>query len=292
MIREVVDGRYEVKELLNRGRGTATYHAIEQVSGEPVTLQFFDHLADPAHHTSAKTLKKTFDTLTHLVHPGLLLPYAYGLHQGVPCLVLPAAQGNPLTNEAALAPLAMERVIHISREIGELLVYLHNNNVVHGHLNPATVRLTPTRDFPLVQLIGLGPTSTQATEIDEAELPYLAPEQLAGKAADVKTDLYGLGVILYELATGQRPFAAAVIRQSQPGQWPELPAALRPLNIMIPPSLEQLILELLNPDPAQRPGNAEQVVRRLEQIGQHDLFPPGVPPPPADDGMPGPPSWA
>ena len=278
MIGEVVEGRYEVKELLSRGRAYTLYHASEQVSGEPVTLQFFDHLADPAHNALAQTWKKTFDTLTHLVHPGLLLPYAYGLHQGIPFLVLPAIQGNPLAQETAVAPLAMERVIHICREIGELLVYLHNNGVVHGHLNPMTVRLTPTRDFPLVQLVGLGPNSAPVTAGNEDERPYLAPEQVAGQVADGKADLYSLGVILHELATGQLPGTLS---------------ALRPLNIMIPPSLEQLILELLNPDPAQRPASAEQVVRRLEQIGQHDLFPPNVPPPPIEGSdIPGPPSWA
>jgi serine/threonine protein kinase len=278
MMGEIIDGRYEVKGLVSRGRNTTLYRAIEQVSGEPVTLQFFDHLADSTRHTLPKSLKETFDALTRLVHPGLLVPYEYGVHQGVPFLIMPVVQGNPLSDETAVAPLAMERVIHISREIGELLAYLHGNGVVHGHLNPTTVRLTPTHDFPLVQLIGLGPTPTQAVELDEAERPYLAPEQIAGQAADVKTDLYSLGVILHELATGQLPGTLL---------------ALRPLNIMIPPSLEQLILELLNPDPAQRPAHAEQVVRRLEQIGQHDLFPPGVPPLATDDSdVPGPPSWA
>jgi len=278
MIGEIIDGRYEVKGVVNRGRNTTLYRAIEQVSGEPVTLQFFDHLADTSRQTLPKPLKETFDALTRLVHPGLLVPYEYGVHQGIPFLIMPAVQGNPLSDETAVTPLAMERVIHISREIGELLVYLHGNGIVHGHLNPTTVRLTPTRDFPLVQLIGLGPTPTQAAESDEAERPYLAPEQIAGQAADVKTDLYNLGVILHELATGQLPGTLS---------------ALRPHNIMIPPSLEQLILELLNRDPAQRPTQAKQVVRRLEQIGQHDLFPPGVPPPATDDSdVPGPPSWA
>ena len=278
MIGDVVEGRYEVKGVVNRGRDATTYHAIEQLSGAPVTLQFFDHLADTSRHTLPQSLKKTFDALTRLVHPGLLIPYEYGIHQGIPFLILPAVQGNPLSDETAVAPLAMERVIHISREMGELLAYLHGNGVVHGHLNPMTVRLTPTHDFPLVQLIGLGPTSTQTAEIDAAERPYLAPEQVEGQAADVKTDLYSLGVILHELATGQLPGTLA---------------ALRPLNIMIPPSLEQLILKLLNHDPAQRPANAEQVVRQLEQIGQHDLFPPGVPPPATEDSdVPGPPSWA
>jgi serine/threonine protein kinase len=273
MIGETVGGKYRINTLIAKGFWGSVYQASEIKSGEYAVIKFIDSLADPSMKTIPDQLRAEFQTAAALNSFGLWIVYGYGLHKGVPYVVSAYPDGVVLSGETESAPLAMERVIHICHGIGQLLDTLHNHGIVHGDLRPANVILKPTWDFPHVSLTGFGSTPAQdLSECDEDELVYLAPEQISGKKPDVKTDLYSLGAILYVLATGIVPIreSSGEIGSSTPSQ----------LNAWIPPSLDDLILALLDVDAASRPAKASSVVTRLEQIGQNDLSHPGRPVPP------------
>ncbi len=268
MIGETVDGRYLVEALLSSGSSGTVYLAAEISSDEPVAIKFIESLDEVDLGTLPKDLERKFGAITAMNSMGFVRVYGYGLYRGVPFLVSAYPDGMPLSNEIELAPLSMERVVHICYEIGQLLSELHEYGIIHGDLWPVNVILTPTRDLPYVKLAGFGSTWAQDLRERESEdLAYLAPEQIQGRQPDVRSDLYSLGGILYALSTGHLPSQVPDIFKTSP--------APSQLNPKIPSSMEKLILELLDTNPDIRPRDAELVVARLQQIGQNDLFQPG-----------------
>ena len=178
----------------------------------------------------------------------------------------------------------MERVIHIGRELCDLIALLHTVTPLHGALNRQTVLLQPTPDFPQVQVTGFGPNpdmlSPAGPDVAPDELIYLAPEQWHGAALTAQTDLYSIGVLIYELATGQPPYPAATLQLAQTNTWQQPPPPMLTLNERVPAALAALVSAMLAPQPANRPDSAAYVRDQLAQIGQNDLLPPPQPPTP------------
>jgi serine/threonine protein kinase len=275
MIGENVGGEYRIESLINKGFWGSIYQAADARSGKYALFKFIDYLADPGIKAIPGQLRAELKAAAALNSVGLLFIYGYGLHKSVPYVVSAYPDGVFLNDETEVAPLAMERVIHICHGIGQLLAVLHDHGIVHGDLRPGNVILKPTWDFPHVSLTGFGSTPARdLTDIVDLDLAYLAPEQIDGRKPDVRSDLYGLGAILHILATGQLPLRESDgrITSSAPSQ----------LNSWVPPSLDNLILELLEGDAASRPSSAALVITRLEQIVENDLTHPGRPVPPGE----------
>jgi len=284
MIGEIVGGRYRIESFLTSDYMGGLYLATDISSERQVTIHFFDHIAAEELQAAVSRLHAQMKTLAAIDVPGLVRTSFVGMYEDRLYLVADYPGGVSLESEMELAPLAMERVIHIGIEIGQLLETLHDGGVVHGDLRPVNVILKPTRDLPLVKLAGLGAALTRDLSAeDDPTLVYLAPEQIQGKEPTGRGDLFSLGVILFELLTGRLPsWEPGGLTIAQP---------LRQLNPWVPTSLETLILELLAQEPASRPADATSVVQRLAQTGQNDLFPPDQPAPSDEDELPGPPSW-
>lgn len=284
MIGEIIGGRYQIDTLLSSDYAGRLYLATELSHERQVTIRFLDFASAAEGQRLFVQLQKQFDSLASLAHPGIVPVITLGRHDDLPYLVAIYSEGVSLSREVEMAPLAMERVIHITLTIGQLLSYLHDQGIVHGDLRPQNVILEPTRGLPFVKLAGFGAAlARDLSGGDAADLVYLAPERIQGQEPDVQADLYSLGVILHVLSTGQLP--------SWQPDGHSIAILPRQLNMWIPNSLEELILELLARDPGSRPATAGTVVSRLEHIGQNDLFPPGQPISSDEPELPGPPSW-
>jgi len=284
VIGETIDRQYLIESVLSTGFSGTVYQAAELSTEGSVAIKFIKAPSDPGSKVLSGPDETAFRALTDLNYPGLMRVINYGLHKGTPYLVMVDSDGVPLTREVELAPLSMERAIHICHGVGQLLDILHQYGIAHGDLRPINVILTPTWDLPHISLTGFGSTPAQdLTVSDDADLFYIAPEQVQGNQADIRSDLYSLGAILHVLTTGNVPTSDS----DQSGM------SLSPsqLNSRIPSSLDDLILELVKDDAASRPANAGLVVNRLQQIGQNDLFPPDKPFSSDEPQVPGPPSW-
>ncbi len=284
MIGEIVSGRYQIESLITSDYIGRLYQATDLFAERQVTLRFFDFIPAEELQAAFNQLQAQMKALSAIDIPGLIRPTELGRHNYSQYLVANYPGGVSLESEMELAPLAMERVIHIGIEIGQLLETLHDEGIVHGDLRPVNVILKPTLDLPLVKLAGLGAAVTMdLSAVEDPGLAYLAPERIRGGIPTAGSDLYSLGVILFELSTGQLPaWEPGGLTIAQPP---------RQLNPWVPASLETLILELLAQEPASRPADARSVVQRLAQTGQNDLFPPDQPAPSDEEELPGPPSW-
>ena len=265
----VLGKRFLIERVLARGRMGTVLLAADQQTEDSVSIRIFD----PAY--SEETLGRLFkqrDLLLTVDHPNLLSVIDLAEEKGVAYLVEEYQPGRTLDTLLEVHPkpdkLPFDEKIAIARAIAAGLAYAHEQGIVHGNLKDDKIYVDGGR----VQIGGMG-----LGRLDEGipllEAPrlrqvvaYLAPEQVLGKPIDMHTDLYALGVILYQLFTGQCPFLGdeREVLQAHLDQDPLPPR--HGADHAIPPTLQALILKLLSKDPADRGDSAVEVQQFLSQL--------------------------
>ena len=231
-----------------------------------------------------------------LSHPYICTVYDVGSVDGIEFLVMEYLEGETLADRLARQgkgkPLPAGEVLRIAIELGDALTAAHSASVIHRDLKPANVMLSKTDsarraapqvkvlDFGLAKLTVLpstadvsrhGPLTSIETRI--GTIPYMSPEQLEGRALDARTDLFALGAIVYEMASGRRPFTgdsdasliAAILARD-----PEPPSSIQPT---LPRELDDVIRRCLAKDPRARWESASQVAEELRKIGSEGWTP-------------------
>ncbi len=216
--------------------------------------------------------------LSRLNHPNVEAVYDFHAEQGLDYLVLEYVPGASLDDRLREGPLAEREVVSLGVQLARGLAAAHARGILHRDLKPGNLRVTPEHvlkilDFGLAQLFG-APDEKTLTEAETVTmeapnlagtLPYMAPEQLEHKEPDVRSDIYSAGVVLYEMATGSRPFP-----QRQQMLWDAilhgLPPAPRTLKKEISPELEAIILKCLEKDPNLRYQSAGELLGDLERV--------------------------
>src|SRR5437867_6743379 len=167
--------------------------------------------------TARKRFRKEALALAKLNHPNIETVFEFGNQDGVDFLVTEYIPG--ITLDAKLAPgsLAETEVVRLGTQLAEGLAAAHEQGVIHRDLKPGNLRLTPdgrlkildfglAHDLPRANDLGATLTLSEAHQLTTGTPPYMAPEQLRGEAPHVRTDIWSAGVVLYEMATGKRPF--------------------------------------------------------------------------------------
>lgn len=216
----------------------------------------------PGGREPARLLREA-QAAARLNHPHIVSIHDAGEADRVPYIVMELVEGGSLYSHK---PEDLDRIVVIARQICSALDHAHGHGIIHRDLKPENVLLTPDgsaklSDFGLAHSLA----SRVTTEgMIVGTVYYLAPEQASGRQIDGRADLYALGVMLYELATGQLPFSGhdpvAVIAQ-------HLHAAVVPPCVRdagIPPALNDLITQLLSKEPEERPASAAEVLRILD----------------------------
>ncbi len=215
--------------------------------------------------------------LSKLNHPNIATVFDFGSEDGSDFLVEELIPGLSLEEMLAPGSLSEKEVISLASQLCAGIAAAHDQGIVHRDLKPANVRVTPDArikilDFGLARLLhatavatGVTASLTQTEQVS-GTLPYMAPEQLLNEKLDARTDLWALGCVLYEMATGRRPFLGcgpALIDSILHQQ----PAPPRKLNHKLSPGLEAIILKCLEKDPALRYASARDVAVDLHRTG-------------------------
>ena len=218
--------------------------------------------------------------LSRLNHPNVEAVYDFDSERGTDYLALEYVPGTSLNQQLEKGSLAESEVVSLGLQLARGLAAAHARGILHRDLKPGNLRVTPDQvlkilDFGLAQLFGL-PDEKTLTEAETVTMgapsfagtpPYMAPEQLEHKEPDVRTDVYSAGVVLYEMATGSRPFSQRgqmlldAIRHSPP-------PAPRTLKKDISPKLEAIILKCLEKNPNARYQSANEVLEDLKGLAR------------------------
>jgi serine/threonine protein kinase/Tfp pilus assembly protein PilF len=265
---------YRIVEQIGAGGMGVVYRAHDEQLDRDVAIKLLPpgSLADEASH---RRFRKEALSLARLNHPNIATVHEFGSQDGIDFLVIEYIAGITLDVKLARGPLPEAEVVRLGVQLAAGLGAAHEQGIVHRDLKPGNLRITTDGrlkilDFGLAQFMphasdfGMTATMTQSQETS-GTLPYMSPEQLSGEAADARSDIWAAGAVLYETATGKRPFPQAVpalLINSILNQAPEPPSKLNPA---ISAALEGVILKALARDPASRYQNASALAADLDR---------------------------
>jgi serine/threonine-protein kinase len=250
-------GRYRIVALVGRGGMGEVYRADDLKLGQTVALKFLPEAMERDEERRARFLGE-IRIARQISHPNVCRVYDVGEVDGQHFLSMEYVDGEDLASLLRqIGRLPHEKAVQIARELCAGLHAAHEQGILHRDLKPANIMIdgrgrTRITDFGLA-----GVAAEFAGEEVRAGTPaYMAPEQLAGKDVTVRSDLYALGLVLYELFTGRAPFkgdrteAFAFQRQETPSDTPS------DLLAGMDPAVERAVMRCLQPDPAKRPASA------------------------------------
>ncbi len=279
MIGTILHNRYRVDAELGHGGMGTVYRAHDTLLNRSVAVKVLS--ASGLGSTGQARLLAEARAAAKLNHPNIVAIYDAGEADGLPFIVMELVEGQSLR---AVSILSLAAALALTRQICAALEHAHASGIIHRDLKPENVVVTQSHaaklmDFGLARMAD-APRLTEEGAI-VGTFSYIAPELLLGQPAGVQSDLYALGVMLYELAAGRPPFSGDTLMAviSQHLYAPVVPPST--YNPQIRPMLDALIGRLLSKQPEDRPASAAEVREALEKTEQGETLAAGAPPPAA-----------
>ena len=281
-------GPYEILSSLGAGGMGEVYRARDTRLDRDVAVKIL-----PSHLSENAEARQRFDrearTISSLNHPNICTLFDVGQQDGVEFLVMECLEGETLADRLRKCPLPMDQVFRYGVEICDGLDKAHRSGVVHRDLKPGNIMLTKTgaklMDFGLAKTSIVAASSNSSSLTVTLSTPvashpltaqgavvgtfqYMSPEQVEGKEADARSDIFALGAVLYEMATGKRAFEGKTAASAMAAVLEREPAPMSSIQPMTPPTFERLVKICLAKDPDERWQTAHDVKLQLREIAQ------------------------
>ncbi|HEY6928819.1 MAG TPA: protein kinase, partial [Thermoanaerobaculia bacterium] len=279
-------GPYEIVSSLGAGGMGEVYRARDSRLERIVAIKVL-----PQHLSDSMEVRQRFEreakTISQLSHPHICALYDVGSQDGVEYLVMEYLEGETLSERLVKGPLPLEQALRAGVEIADALDRAHRQGIVHRDLKPGNVMLTKSGvkllDFGLAKLVsppsgpisGLSmmPTTPRGSNLTAegtilGTFQYMAPEQLEGKEADTRTDIFAFGAVLYEMVAGKKAFSGGSQASLISSIMSSDPPSIGTLQPMSPPALDRVIRTCLAKDPEDRWQSAHDVGRELKWIAE------------------------
>jgi serine/threonine-protein kinase len=268
---------YQLVEHLADGAQAEVHRAIDQRSGAEVIVKF-PHARVLDHPDLADRWRRETALTESLGHPNIQCHLDVGQRHCEPYVVLEYARGGSLAGwvNAQRAGFPVEQVIQWGRQLAQVLAYLHHLGVLHRDLKPANILVTD--DFDL-KLADFGAAVVLPRRRHWLQLPvppegtpeYLSPEQVTGHLGDQRSDIYGWGVVMYELLTGHVPLTGSDPAAAMAAHLTDIPVSLHCLRSEVPLSLEAVVLTALRRQPEHRYPSALALLDDLDRLDHLDV---------------------
>jgi serine/threonine protein kinase len=283
---QVLDQRYHITRKLGEGGMSYVYQAQEVDTGRSVAVKILiPRLSrDPA---SVERLRREATIATRLNHPNVCPILRLGeTSDRLLYLVMPFLEGEPLSeHETRRGPFLLSDGIPLLVQMCQGLGHAHDLQIIHRDLKPENVMLVPDTsiatgfravimDFGLAKERRAGPDVVKltATGIVLGTPEFMSPEQIRGKPLDGRSDIYALGVLAFELFTGQLPFTGKSAQETMIARLRGAPTQLRELKSDLPAKLEAVINKALSVNPADRYGSMEELAHAFESTANTGVF--------------------
>lgn len=262
----LLSGRYRIHEVIGRGGMSTVYRATDIVLGRPVAVKVLLAALAEADPSYVARFRREARAVASLRHPALVKIYDTGVEHGEHYIVMEYVPGQGLQDVIRERRLGHREAARIASQVAEAVAAAHAAGVLHRDIKPANVILRPDGAIKVLDF-GVARTVEETTITNPAfavgTVSYMAPERVLGRPGDERTDIYGIGCLLYALLTGRPPFVAdesmAILHQQVHAD-PVPPSAA---GAAVSPGLDRLVMRMLAKDPADRPQSAAEVAGML-----------------------------
>ena len=268
-------GPFQIETLIGQGAMGSVYRARHSKTGRAAAIKVMLEPKEQTAATHAARFEREIKLLSQFHHPNIVRIYGASVENGVRYYAMELVEGKSL--EQILdeqKKLSFSRAIHFTVQICEALQEMHSCGVIHRDLKPANLIVSSDRKVKLTDFGIAKDTSAfhtqQLTQADHTvgTVAYMSPEQLAGKDLTRRSDIYSLGIVLYQMLTGRLPFKGDTvfeyINQRMAGAFP-LPSKVNP---EVPVEFDELLRSMLQQDPEDRPRDAYVVMQKLLDISK------------------------
>jgi serine/threonine-protein kinase len=262
----VLKGRYEIHTRIAQGGMADVFLGRDQLLDRPVAVKvlFPEYSNDPAF---VERFRREAQAAANLSHPNIVNVYDWGEHRDTYFIVMEYVEGRTLSQILRTeGPLHPDRAAEVAMDMAAALSFAHRNGVVHRDVKSGNVLITAdgqvkVADFGIAEAITGGQTEPAAGDNGAVlgTAAYFSPEQAQGKRLDPRSDLYSLGIVVYEMLTTRTPFAGGTPQEIARKQVYDAPPAPTEQGVDIPAPLEAITLKLLAKNPANRYASAEDV---------------------------------
>lgn len=259
----VVGGRYRIAGLLGRGGMGEVYRATDLTLGQAVALKFLPEAASRDDRAIARFYNEV-RMARQVTHPNVCRVYDIGEVDGQHYISMEFIDGEDLaTLLRRIGRMPSDKAIEIARKMCAGLAAAHEKGVLHRDLKPGNVMIDGRGNVVLMDFGLAALTSQPDGDMRSGTPAYMSPEQLTGTEVTVKSDIYALGLVIYELFTGKRAFEASSLMELMRMQERVEPVSIRSIAKDLDPGVERMVMRCLDPSPSARPATALSVAAGL-----------------------------
>ena len=273
-------GLYEIQSPLGAGGMGEVYRATDTKLGRDIALKVLP--AGMAHDPERLArFRREAKALAQLDHPNIVTIHSVEESDGVHFLTMQLVEGQPLDHLIPAGGLPVEQIVEIASALGDALAAAHEKGIVHRDLKPANVMVTnegrvKVLDFGLAKDVrGASPGDATLTSASQTEVgvvmgtpAYMSPEQTSGRPLDHRTDIFSLGVLLHEMATGRRPFEGTSSAELVSAILRDTPPSVTDVRPDLPSDLARVIRRCLEKDPRRRLQTARDVSNEFRDLAR------------------------